>query len=204
MIWITRRVRRTLITSPPFGRLAAVAALAVSLAGATACSSGDGALGPASGDDNDFGDGPRSEVPNELVGTWYTGGVSPTQFYNPHTGSFGSPGYGNGLFYTFTPDGGFVKGFQLSSSLYGCGTITLVYIRGTVTVDESSFDIHPSSGEMLEQNTCSNTSEERPIDLEAEAETLAYEVGVDESGDPVLYVETSDGYTGVLRYQGEW
>jgi hypothetical protein len=147
-----------------------------------ACGGGGGSDGPTDPGD---GNSPRTDVPAALAGTWYNGNVSPTNFYNPSTGSWGSPGYSDGMFFTFTRDGRFEKGVQLASSLYGCSTNTMFYIRGTVTVDEAAetISLHPTYARAVEERACpEHTSQERPLDLAEEAMTYRYGFGTDDYG----------------------
>jgi hypothetical protein len=100
-------------------RTIGTATLALCIALLPACGSGDGPSGP--GDD---GNSPRTAVPDELVGQWYSGNVSPTDYYNPNTGSWSGAGYGEGVLYKFTRDGHYEFAFQLTSRLYDCYTLT--------------------------------------------------------------------------------
>jgi hypothetical protein len=169
------------IIRPAVRRIGLTLAAALTLA---ACGSGGGSTGPGDGDS------PRTDVPAALVGTWYNGSVSPTNFYDPSTGRWGSPGYSDGMFFTFTRDGRFEKGTQLTSSLGGCGTLTMFYVRGTVTVDQAAGTValHATRARGLEENSCSGRREERPLDLAAEGLTYRYGFGADGNGDHKLWL----------------
>jgi hypothetical protein len=164
---------------------------ALCLAALLACSaggSGDGPSAPAGA-----GATPSTRVPDELVGTWYSGDVSPTQFYNPSTGQWGGSGYSKGLFYTFTADGRYEYGLQLTSQLYGCGTLTQFYVTGTIAVNTSarSYTLHPAAAKRLERNTCAGTQTESRY---AETgESNYYQVRVGGDGAEELLTRKTDG-----------
>jgi hypothetical protein len=164
-------------------RWVAVATLPVALCLTTlaACAAGDGAAGPGGGS-------PRTRVPDELVGSWYSGNVSPTEFVDPNTGHHLGNGYGKGLFYTFNADGTFEEGFQRFSNLYDCGTLTFIYVKGTVTVDESTstLELHPTSAKIVEQNSCNGYNDSHAVQWDPER--IAYRRGTDEYGATALWM----------------
>ena len=69
------------------GRRLAIAGAALLLA---ACGGSDKVAGPGGGG----GDTPRSELPAALAGTWVYGNISPTNFWNEHTGQYAGNAYG--------------------------------------------------------------------------------------------------------------
>jgi hypothetical protein len=133
-----------------------------------------------------------SSVPDEVVGQWYAGGVSPTDFYNPNTGHWTGNGYGSGLSFTFESDGSYVRAFQMYSNLYDCGTLTFTYEKGTVRVDaaSSTLELHPSSATIHEQNSCSGWSDSRPIPVEGTR--IHYQRGTDDQGATTLWMREDD------------
>jgi hypothetical protein len=93
------------------------------------------------------GDGattPRTDVPAELVGTWYHGEVSPSNFYDPASSHWDNA-YGEGMFYSLTADGHYESGCRIYTSSYGCNDAALFWRRGTVAVDPAtgSFTLYP-------------------------------------------------------------
>jgi hypothetical protein len=159
-----------------------------------ACGGSDRAAGPGAGVGGGDDNSPSSRVPDELVGAWYAGDVSPTEFYDPNTGSWGGQGYSEGVYYRFAADGHYDFGYQLASELYGCGTRTLFYVTGTMTVDETAgvFELHPTSAKKIEQNSCSGKNTETPF--EGEGESNYYEVRQDDAGHVQLWVRATDGH----------
>jgi hypothetical protein len=156
------------------------------LLAAVACGgSADAATGPSSGSAGSP-TGSQGRVPSEIVGTWLNGSVSPTNFYNPTTGSW-SNGYGTGLFYRFNADGTFEYGWQTYSSLYSCSERATVYRKGTLAVDESRHTVvlHSSTSVVHGESTCSSTStytKPGPMD----DETLIWDWDHDQYGNTYL------------------
>jgi hypothetical protein len=178
--------------------------MALSLTVLVACSSGEGMFGPG---DGDRGNSPRTDVPNELLGAWYTGNVSPSSFYNPNTGLGWTSGYGTGEFYRFSEDGEYEFGWMASSFAWGCGTRSLVYLRGTVEVDEaaSTITVHPTSGRALEERGCPEHRDERELsddELEDFKDVLTYGFAEDEFGTMKLWMRGAD-HGEVLGYLPE-
>jgi hypothetical protein len=164
-------------------RLAGAAALALTLA---ACGGSDaGATGP--------GDGHGSRVPDELVGKWYSGTVSPSNYYDPSTGHWGGQGYTSGVMYTFTPDGHYVMAYQTTSELYDCGTLTLFYVKGNMTVDASRaiYELHPTSAKRIERSNCGGGNSDS--EFEDDGESGYYEVAQAEDGSIWLLTRPLDG-----------
>jgi hypothetical protein len=116
---------------------------------ALAACGGDGA-GP-----NDDGSTPSTVVPAELVGTWYHGEVSPSNYYDPSSGHWDNS-YGEGLFYTLTPDGHFEWGYRIYTSTYGCNDVAMFWKKGTVTVDPAtqSFTVYPTEAILHSTDDC--------------------------------------------------
>jgi hypothetical protein len=145
------------------------------------------------------GDSPRTAVPPELVGEWHTGTVSSSGFYDPSSGSF-SDAASSGIFYKLNADGTFTYGFLEHSSLYGCSIDFFVYKQGTVTVQGTSFTLHPTSGSMKYLAPCQpSLNEERKLKpAELGPDPYTYQVGVDQYGS-LLQLTTGSGASGTLR-----
>ncbi len=133
---------------------------------------------------NAIGSTPRTEVPGELVGTWYNGSVSLTNFFNPTTGEW-SNAVGNGSFYRFYQNGTFEFGWQMHVSLYGCTNTGMVYRRGTVVVQDSVLVLYDQYARVMGQDNCNPSKNyEKPGTISTE--TLVVQPGVDEWGNPGL------------------
>jgi hypothetical protein len=163
---------------------------------ATACGGSDGPSGP--GEVDGPGTGTPGEtpgagmVPDEVVGTWYTGTVSSINFFTPSTGHWDNAG-GTGMFYTLKPDGTFEYGWRLYSQLYGCAMTVLVYRKGTITSEpaQGALVLHTTYARMHSEDNCNESGNyDKPI--EKEDETLFYELGQDDYGYEVLWMRGPD------------
>ena len=176
--------------------LRAAAALALCLTVLPGCGSdgGGGPSGPSGPSDNPTT--PRTAVPDELVGQWYSGDVSPTDYYNPNTGHWSGAGYGKGMLYTFTRDGRYEFAFQLASRLDSCYTLTLFYVRGTMTVDEAAgvFQLHPGTAKRIERSNCGGGNGDAAY--EDDGESVFYEVHEADDGTLELFTRPTDGSYG--------
>lgn len=144
------------------------------------------ACGSDSGGPGDELETPRTDVPAELAGTWYHGEVSPSDFYDPHSGQWDNA-YGEGMYYSFTPYGRFEWGYRLDTSSYGCSDAAMFWRTGTVAVDplSSSFTLYPHRAILHSQSDCHsewNYTKQIPRD----PETISWQFGDDGYGTPAL------------------
>jgi hypothetical protein len=127
------------------------------------------------------------QPPAEIVGQWYNGDVSSVGYADPITGSW-TPGNGQGMMFTFHPDGRWEYGYLMGSALFDCRMRVLVYRSGVL----ASAD--PAAGVLeLDALTASVTSEDNCLadnnyvrDLPAEDETLIWQRSTDEFGEVLL------------------
>jgi len=169
-------------------RLVALGVFALMLGGCS--NSGDNPAAPGDG----MGATPQTPVPEELVGTWYAGTVSLTNFHNPSTGEW-SNAVGSGQFYRFYRDGTFEFGWQMHTSLYGCTNIGMVYRRGTVAVQESVLVLYDRYARVMGQDGCNSTRNYNRAGT-ITTETLIAQPGSDEWGNPGVYLRGPDtGYS---------
>jgi hypothetical protein len=155
-----------------------------------ACGGGDEATGP---------DAPRTSVPAELVGTWFQGSVSNTDYYNPSTGSWAGPS-GTGVAYTFTANGEYQHAGVLQSSLYGCTSIVFGWDRGAVAVRGTEVTLTATSGRLKSEDNCvAEYNYDKSIAVDPTVVT--YEVGVDDYGTETLWLTWPDGQTLSFRRQ---
>ena len=178
----------------------------------TACSGkSDGATGPDDVDEPGLPGGPTDQpgtpggptdqpgagmVPDELVGSWYNGQVSNTNFYQPETGHWDNAG-GTGMFYTLNADGTFEYGWRLYSQLYGCAMTVFVYRKGTVESDPENATVvlHTTYAKMHSEDSGVDhcpAGGNYDKDIEKEDEVLIYEFGQDDYGNEVLYLRNPD------------
>ena len=163
---------------------------ALSVSAALACG-GDAASAAGPGDPGDPGNPSSGDrVPSQYVGTWVSGNVSTVNFYNPNTGSWGAPS-GVGMFYKFLPNGTYEKGVLLQSSLYGCTMSVFFYLRGTIRVDGSTFDLRSSANKMKSVDNCVQKNNYEKT-LANETETIMLRMGTDDYGNQTLFIRSPD------------
>jgi hypothetical protein len=121
------------------------------------------------------------------VGQWYNGNVSNVGYVDPITGSW-TNGNGQGMMFTFHPDGRWEYGYLLGSALFDCRMRMLVYRSGVI----SSVDVTNRTLE-LDALSASVTSEDNCLqennyvrELPADDEMLIWERSTDEFGDVLL------------------
>jgi hypothetical protein len=109
-------------------------------------------------------------MPTELVGEWYSGSSSSIGFYDPATGSWGSPN-GSGFSYTFRENGTYQEGYLGQVHRGSCYTGFFIFIEGVARVQGASLTKTRSRGVLRVEDTCSpNLNEEREISGEELAE----------------------------------
>jgi hypothetical protein len=131
-------------------RSAARAAVLLSAALLTACG-GDSSTGPG---ETPVFDTPRTEVPDVLVGRWMYGSISPTNFWNDHTGQYAGNAYGFADHITFQENGTYTRLVYIYTQNYGCRTQVWTQMQGTVTVDGETFTLYPGVGRYKAADTC--------------------------------------------------
>lgn len=112
----------------------------------------------SSGGNGNFGNGPRSEVPDALVGYWINGSSSISNFWN-YNGSYVGAGYELAVGYMFYKNGDAKEYFYYTSTSTYCRTQTLGYKEGTVKFDEAAktFTFSPASGNWRSYNSCGSS-----------------------------------------------
>lgn len=168
-----------------------------------ACGQGADTAGPESaptggtgGAPNGSPGAPGASIPATLVGQWYAGTVSPTDYYDAGTGHWSGNGYGSGVMYTFAADGHYTFAYQTSTRLYGCYTLTLFHVKGDMRVDAAAgtYDLRPTSGTKLERSNCGGGNGDAP--LQGKPESGFYQLRQGDDGTPVLYTKPLDGSSG--------
>lgn len=163
--------------------------LAALLIGALACGkTGSDITAPDDGGPTPGGSG----MPSEIVGSWYVGSVSPTNYHNTSTGSWSNAG-GEGMFYTLKANGKFEFGYEIYSTVYGCTITAMFWKTGTVTMDAAShvITLHPSEATLHSTDTCSASGNYDKA-ISRDPEVLSWNFVVDDYGERVLR----------LRWQG--
>lgn len=128
-------------------RMAATLVLATAL---IACSGSD-STGPGAGNP---GGGSGGNVPTELVGEWSYGAISPTNFWNDHTGQYSGNAYGVGAWFTFHAGGTYEQFIYQYTQNYNCQLQVWTWIRGNMDVQDSVISYFPTSGEYKVADNC--------------------------------------------------
>jgi hypothetical protein len=149
--------------------------------------------------DRPSGAGAGVEPPGEVIGSWYSGSVSSIGYLDPSHGSYSSGG-GEGLMYTFLPDGSWQSGWLLTSRLYACSMRVMVYREGTLAGSDPTtgmLRLHTVAAQIHSEDSCSadgNYERELPPD----DETLLWVRTSDEYGE-VLMLRAPDSAWSVFR-----
>lgn len=164
-------------------RAAAITAVVVTLA---ACGGGD-STGPGAVVD----DTPRTDVPSELAGDWLYGSISPTNFWNDHTGTYSGNAYGFSDYVMLEADGSYKRYIYIYTEYYGCRTQSYTYHVGTVTVNGGTITYYPQQGKYKATDNCvASRNFERPMSrdevVDAQGDAWDWEIGVDALGQTVL------------------
>lgn len=142
-----------------------VAAAAATLLVA-ACSGGDAISGP------DGGQTPRGDLPVALVGDWAYGSISPSNFWNDHTGTFGGNAYGFADYLDLDHDGDFTRLIYIYTNSYGCQTQVWTQMKGTMTADQSTFTLYATEGQYKVADSCdASRNYSRPMNADEVAQS---------------------------------
>lgn len=134
----------------------AAARWSVALVFAACGGSSDPATGVAGSPDSPRSPGgsPHTRVPETLVGKWYQGQVSSTNYYDPSNGHWSGPS-GTGNAWTFTAEGRFTRYTLLQQSFYGCTTSIFWWEEGTVSADDEQARLTTTRAQIKSVDNCS-------------------------------------------------
>lgn len=136
-------------------RITALAACALT-ALTTACTVAEETTGPDATPAT--GSGPvTGSVPAEFVGGWRYGSVSPTNFWDDHTGVYSGNAYGMSNQYIFGRDGSFKEYIYIYTQSYGCQMQAWVEMSGAVRFDDASFTTQVTGGRFKTIDTCASS-----------------------------------------------
>lgn len=140
-------------------------------------------------DDGSSPDTPRSAVPAELAGAWFTGNLSSFQYYDEQTGEWQNPS-GSGFYFILDEDGDYETGAVIDSTVAGCTMRLLGTEVGTVTVADDQLTVYRHWVTTHVTNTCGNDGDRTQGQ---ETRVLAWSVEPDASGLDWLTLVHSDG-----------
>lgn len=109
--------------------------------------------------EEDYGNHPRSVVPDELVGYWIAGVSSISNFWG-YNGSYQGPANEIAVGYMLYKDGRAKEYFYYTSTSTYCRTQVLGYKQGTVKIDVEArkFEIYYANGHYRAFNTCGSAN----------------------------------------------
>lgn len=139
--------------------------------------------------DDDAPDTPRSAVPADLAGAWFTGTLSTLQYYDRSTGEWQDPS-GSGFYFIFDDDGDYETGAVIDSTVAGCTMRLLGAEVGTVTVDGDQLTVYRHWVTTHVTNSCGNDGDRTQGQ---ETRYMAWSIDQDETGREWLSLVHSDG-----------
>lgn len=109
-------------------------------------------------EDGNYGNHPRTTVPDELVGYWLAGSTSIGNFWG-YDGSYQGAAFELANGYMLFKDGRAREYFYYTNTSYNCRTQILGYKEGTVEVDvnKKTFTFYPNSGNYRKYASCGGT-----------------------------------------------
>ena len=117
----------------------------------------------------------RTQVPSNLIGSWFEGSASILQEKNVSTGAVASR-YGSSIGYVINADGTFRYAALIKSTMYGCTTSLWNDRRGTISIEGDVITFTPDKDYWLNTNSCypsSNKGKNKAL----QASAFNFEVG---------------------------
>lgn len=173
---------KSLTTLSTLSTFAAIAMLA------SACGSGI--------DDPAGLDTPRSALPANLAGRWFTGTLTSLQYYDTTNNKWIDRG-GSGFYYIFGDDGSYETGAVIDSTVAGCTMRLLGKEIGTVTLEGESMTVYRAWVKTHATNTCGNAGDNEDGPTTA---TMTWSAEEDEFGE-VLVLNNEFGTSRFHRWR---
>jgi hypothetical protein len=142
------------------------------------------------------GGGAAVAPPAEVIGSWYNGTSSSIGYVDPNSGSY-SDGGGEGIGYTFQPDGTWQFGYLLTSALYSCQMKVLVFNEGEITSSDPEthlMELHADRSQMHSEDTCV-AANNYDKELAPADEVLVWQRTTDEYGDVLMLRHPDTGFS---------
>jgi hypothetical protein len=138
---------------------------------------------------------PRSAMPAEIRGSWFTGTLSSIQYYDRITGRFQNPS-GSGFYFIFDADGDYETGAVIDSTVAGCNMRLLGVEAGTAVDRGDALTLYRHFVTTHVTNSCGNDGERTQGQAER---VVSYAVDLDDDGREWLSLTHEDGT--VERYR---
>lgn len=109
---------------------------------------------------------PAGKLPDAIVGTWFTGAIPPTDFYDPTTGQWRDTN-GLGQMYIFTADGSYTYAGFLRLQNGACRSEVSTYQKGKAQATGATITLTPSTAKTRTVIVCgsqSDTTTDGPFD----------------------------------------
>lgn len=130
-----------------------------------------------------------SVVPQELVGSWFSGTISSIQFYDPIANQWAAPN-GDGFYFVFGSDGRYEEGAAINNTQFNCSIQLLGRAVGTLVVDGTNLTLNQESGLTHVTNTCSGVGENV---MGIATRSHGWSITTDEVGRALLSLTQPDG-----------
>jgi len=138
---------------------------------------------------------PRSALPPELAGEWFTGTLSSIQYYDQTTGVWQDPS-GEGFYFVLGADGSYETGAVIDSTVGNCRMRLLGKEIGTVTLDGADLTVYRHWVKTHVANSCGNDGERTQGQA---TRAVSWGIETDDSGLDWLVMTGDDG--SVERYR---
>lgn len=129
---------------------------------------------------------PNGNVVAELVGTWFSGAIPPTDFYNPTTGEWRSVN-GLGQMYRFNADGSFTYAGFLRLQNGQCLSEVSVYKQGKAQTNGVTISLTPNLSKTRTVIVCGSHSDST-VNGSLEPYPIGWSIGEDQGGRTQLVV----------------
>jgi hypothetical protein len=142
---------------------------------------------------------PSGTLPSAIVGTWFTGAIPPSDFYDPTTGHWRDTN-GLGQMYKFAPDGSYTYAGFLRIQNGACRSEVSVYKQGTANASGNTVTLTPRIVKTRTVVICGSTSES-VTDGPFDPQPLTWTVALNDRGHVQLTI-IDNGTTSSFYKQG--
>lgn len=138
---------------------------------------------------------PRTDVPDQMTGDWFTGTISSIQYYDRSSGQWQTPN-GTGFYIIIDDDGDYETGAIIETGSGFCKSRLYGVEVGTLEIDGTEVRIHRHWVRTRVVNTCGEDGERT---LGPATRVVQWSIEIDETGREWLtFVHPDDG---VERYR---
>jgi hypothetical protein len=141
---------------------------------------------------DDYGKGPRTQVPTALQGNWMYGNFSMTEYWNQNPADYLGNAFEMAVAFTFHADGTYDHYFTSKTVSAGISTYHQSITKGTLEVDEASKTLTMHAVSAHYQQTRNGTvTENRDLrEDEITKKTIYhYELKTEPNGTPAIYLK---------------